>query len=162
MLKIDANLVLTIINLLILVAAMRIFLFKPVKNILAARQAEADRESAQVKARSAEAEAVKARYERTLNETEEERRQIIAKARKQADEEYKRIVGNAKATAKRIEAEAGEEAERTKARILSDAEQEIADMIAAATEKNVGEKTGAGIDDALYNQFLSEVGDKKE
>ena len=43
---------------------------------------------------------------------------------------------------------------------LSDAEQEIADMIALATEKNVGESYGSDIDNALYNQFLAEVEEK--
>ena len=157
MLKLDWNLLFTVINLLILVGAMWYFLFKPVRKILEARQAEADRENALAKAKTAEAEAVKARYEKCLSDTEEERRQIIAKARKQADEEYKKIVNNARSTAKRIEADATEDAARSKARIVADAEQEIADMIAIATEKNVGERRGAGYEDALYEQFLNEV-----
>ena len=162
MLKLDWNLLFTVINLLILVGAMWYFLFKPVRKILEARQAETDRENALAKAKTAEAEAVKARYEKCLSDTEEERRQIIQKARKQADEEYKKIISNARSTARRIEAEATEDAARSKARIVSDAEQEIADMIAIATEKNVGERRGAGYDDALYEQFLSEVAPKEE
>ena len=98
MLKLDWNLLFTVINLLILVGAMWYFLFKPVRKILEARQAEADRENALAKAKTAEAEAVKTRYEKCLSDTEEERRQIIAKARKQADEEYKKIVNNARST----------------------------------------------------------------
>lgn len=160
MLKLDWNLLFTVINLLILVAAMWYFLFKPVRKIIEARQAEADRENALVKARLADAEAAKARYDKCVADAEEERKQILSKARKQADEEYKKIVNNAKATVRRIEAEANEDIARSKARILSDAEQEIADMIAAATEKNVGENCGSSIDNALYNQFLAEVEEK--
>ncbi len=160
MLKLDWNLLLTVLNLLILAGAMWYFLFKPVRKIIEARQAEADRENALAKAKTAEAEAAKARYEKVLAETEEERRQILSKARKQADEEYKKIVGNARATAKRIETEATEDAVRSKARILSDAEQEIADMIAIATEKNVGERHDGESDGALYDQFLNEVAKK--
>ncbi len=162
MLKLDCwNIIFTVVNLLILVAAMWYFLFKPVRKILEARQAEADRDNAAAKNRIAEAEAAKARYEKCLSDTEEERKQILAKARKQADDEYKKIVGNARSNAKRIEADANAEAERSKARILSDAEQEIADMIASATEKNIGEKSGEAVDRALYDQFLGEVGEKK-
>lgn len=160
MLKLDWNLLFTVINLLILVGAMWYFLFKPVRKILEARQAEVDREAALMKAKTADAEAMKARYEKSLSDAEEERRQILSKARKQADEEYKKIVNNAKATARRIETEASEDIARSKARILSDAEQEIADMIALATEKNVGENCGSDIDNALYNQFLAEVEEK--
>ena len=160
MLKLDWNLLFTVINLLILVGAMWYFLFKPIRKILEARQAEVDREAALMKAKTADAEAMKARYEKSLSDAEEERRQILSKARKQADEEYKKIVNNAKATARRIETEASEDIARSKARILSDAEQEIADMIALATEKNVGENCGSDIDNALYNQFLAEVEEK--
>ena len=160
MLKLDWNLLLTVLNLLILAGAMWYFLFKPVRKILEARQAEADRETALMKAKTADAEAMKARYEKSLADAEEERKQILSKARKQADEEYKKIVNNAKATARRIETEASEDIARSKARILSDAEQEIADMIALATEKNVGENCGSDIDNALYNQFLAEVEEK--
>ena len=41
MLKLDWNLLLTVLNLLILAGAMWYFLFKPVRKILEARQAEA-------------------------------------------------------------------------------------------------------------------------
>ena len=44
MLRVDWNLLLTIINLLLLFVLMRIFLFKPVQKIIAARQEEADRQ----------------------------------------------------------------------------------------------------------------------
>ena len=44
MLRVDINLVFTIINLLILFIALRIFLFKPVQKIIAQRQADADKE----------------------------------------------------------------------------------------------------------------------
>ena len=46
MLRVDWNLLLTIINLLLLFVLMRIFLFKPVQKIIAARQAEAEKEIA--------------------------------------------------------------------------------------------------------------------
>ena len=44
MLRVDWNLLFTIINLLVLFVAMRVFLFKPVQKIIAERQEEADRQ----------------------------------------------------------------------------------------------------------------------
>ena len=41
MLRLDWNLLFTVINLLLLFVLMKIFLFKPVQKIIAARQAEA-------------------------------------------------------------------------------------------------------------------------
>lgn len=161
MLKLDWNLLFTVINLLILAAAMWHFLFKPVRKILDARRAEADREAALLRVKSQEADAAKARYEKCLSDTEEERRQILQKARKQADDEYKKIVSNARTTARKIEADATADAVRSKERILADAEQAIADMIALATEKNMGDGGGARVDHALYDEFLSKVEETK-
>ena len=44
MLRLDWNLLFTVINLLLLFVLMKIFLFKPVQKIIAARQAEADKQ----------------------------------------------------------------------------------------------------------------------
>ncbi len=42
MLRIDINLIFTVINVLVLCAAVRIFLWKPIHKILDERQAQAD------------------------------------------------------------------------------------------------------------------------
>lgn len=47
MLKLDINLVFTVINLLIIYFILSKFLFKPVKNILAKRQEEIDKQYAE-------------------------------------------------------------------------------------------------------------------
>lgn len=44
MLKLDWNLLFTIINILLLLILVKVFLVKPIKNIIAQRQAEADEE----------------------------------------------------------------------------------------------------------------------
>ena len=44
MLRLDWNLLFTVINLLLLFVLMKMFLFKPVQKILDERQAEADRQ----------------------------------------------------------------------------------------------------------------------
>ena len=85
----------------------------------------------------------------------------MQKARKQADDEYKKIVSNARTTARKIEADATADAARSKERILADAEQEIVDMIALATEKNMGDGGSARVDHALYDEFLSKVEETK-
>ena len=54
MLKVDINLVFTIINLLVLFVAMRIFFFKPIKKIIEDRQAEADRQFEEAKEKQEE------------------------------------------------------------------------------------------------------------
>ena len=55
MLRLDWNLLFTVINLLLLFVLMKIFLFKPVQKIIAARQAEADKQFDEAAAKQAEA-----------------------------------------------------------------------------------------------------------
>lgn len=161
MLKVDAfNLLMTVINLLLLVVLMRIFLFKPVQKIIAARQAEADRQFAEAASKQKVADDLKQQYESSLSEAEEEKKQIIAEARKTADAEYQKIVSDAEQKASALKENAVVEANKEKAQILKKAEQQIADMVVDAATKVVGEKSGAATDAALYDKFLDKAGDE--
>ena len=151
MLRVDWNLLLTIINLLLLFVMMRIFLFKPVQKIIAARQADESKQAA---------EEARKQYEASLANAEETKKQVLQEARQTADAEYKRIVSDAEKTAKQVKEDAITDAENQKAQILKKAEKDIADMVVDATVKIVGEKKGADVDNALYDKFLDKAGDE--
>ena len=143
MLRVDWNLLLTIINLLLLFVLMRIFLFKPVQKIIAARQEEADRQFKEAGESKQAAEEARKQYEASLANAEEAKKQVLQEARQTADAEYKRIVSDAEKTAKHVKEDAITDAENQKAQILKKAEKDIADMVVDATVKIVGEKKGA-------------------
>ncbi|MGN0438014.1 MAG: ATP synthase F0 subunit B [Lachnospiraceae bacterium] len=161
MLKIDAaNIIFTVINLLILFVAMRFVFFKPIKKVIEERQKEADKQFDDAAAKQEEAEGLKAQYNETLLGIEEERKQTIANARKDADAEYQRIISNAQNEARQIRETAENDAKREKEKIIKNAEKEIADMVVDAAKKVVGTQSGANIDSSLYNEFLSKAGDE--
>ena len=147
MLRLDWNLLFTVINLLLLFVLMKIFLFKPVQKIIAARQAEAD--------------GLKAQYAKSIASVEEEKSKAMQETMKKADAEYQRIVGDAESKAKQIKEDAAVEAENQKTQILNKAEKEIADMVVDAAVKVVGKNSGADVDSSLYNEFLDKAGDKQ-
>lgn len=155
MLRIDFNLVFTIINLLVLFGALYFVLFKPVRRILDERQSEADREYDEAKSLQAEAVSLKGEYEKSLESIDEERAQTLAEARKKADDEYQRIVSNAKDQAKEITDRAVAEGENQKKKILKSAESEIADMVVDAAGKVAASANGADFDRSLYDEFLA-------
>ena len=138
MLRLDWNLLFTVINLLLLFVLMKIFLFKPVQKIIAARQAEADKQFDEAAAKQAEADGLKAQYAKSIASVEEE-----------------------KSKAKQIKEDAAVEAENQKTQILKKAEKEIADMVVDAAVKVVGKNSGADVDSSLYNEFLDKAGDKQ-
>lgn len=160
MLKIDAaNIIFTVINLLILFVAMRFVFFKPIKKVIEERQKEADKQLDDAAAKQEEAEGLKAQYNESLLGIEEERKQTIANARKDADAEYQRIINNAQNEARQIRDTAENDAKKEKDKIIKNAEKEIADMVVDAATKVVGTQSGAKIDSSLYNEFLGKAGD---
>ena len=156
MLRLDWNLLFTVINLLLLFVLMKIFLFKPVQKIIAARQAEADKQFDEAAAKQAEADGLKAQYAKSIASVEEEKSKAMQETMKKADAEYQRIVGDAESKAKQIKEDAAVEAENQKTQILKKAEKEIADMVV-----DVGKNSGADVDSSLYNEFLDKAGDKQ-
>ena len=155
MLRIDFNLIFTVINILVLFGGLWLVLFKPVKKILRERQEEADREYDTAKQKQADADATKEKYDASLAEIDQTRKDTLDEARKKADEEYQRIIGHAEVQAKDITDRATTEAENQKKKILKSANEQIADMVVEAAGKVAGSAEGADFDRSLYDEFLS-------
>ena len=102
MLRLDINIVWTILNLLIIFAIVKIFLIKPIHKILDARQAEIDKQYADAKAAQDSAEELKTKYEASLSGVQAEKEGILNEARGKASNEYDRIVADAQTEAKKI------------------------------------------------------------
>ena len=102
MLRLDINIVWTILNLLIIFAIVKIFLIKPIHKILDARQAEIDKQYADAKAAQDSANELKGQYEASLSGVQAEKESILNEARGKASNEYDRIVADAQTEAKKI------------------------------------------------------------
>lgn len=148
----------TVVNILILMVAVRIFLFKPVNKILSARQAEADAGLDEIEAKKEEASQLKQQYEESMKGIDETKNETIAEARKKASAEYDRIVTDANDKAKDIVDKAKKDAEIEKAKILEKADSEIADLVINATAKVLNAKADPENDKALYDQFIKQAG----
>ncbi len=162
MLRIDINLIFTVINILVLAIAMKIFLFKPVKDIIDKRQKEADEEYEKATVAKNKADELRQQYDDSLLKLEEEKKETLRTARKNADSEYQRIIGLAESKAAMIKSDAQIQAESTRQQVLKRAEREIADMVLNATEKMTGEAVGGKeINSSLYDEFLSKAGEEQ-
>jgi F-type H+-transporting ATPase subunit b len=154
------SIILTVVNLLILLVALKLVLFKPVQKIIAARQEEADKQFNEATKKQEEAEEMKSQYEDSLAEVHKEKKNILDAAREDADEQYQKIVNDARSEAKHIKKKAAVEAEAQKEQILKGAEKEIADIIVNAASKVVGEQSGFKSDAALFDEFLNKAGEE--
>jgi F-type H+-transporting ATPase subunit b len=139
MLRIDSNILWTIINLLILYALMKHFLFQPVHDILDKRKQEA-LES-------------KNKANQQLENMQTICDSMLADAKEQASLEYEQIIADANKKSDEMIEQARiktiEVANEEKAKAKS----EIADLINKAADKITNTKS----DEKLYDDFLKEM-----
>lgn len=156
MLKVDINLLFTVVNVLALCVLVRLFLFKPVKRILAERQERIDRSLAEAEAARTEALAYEEKRRESLRGIEAERLAVLAEAQKKAAEEYEHMVNDAKLRASGIIRTAEAEAAGRRDELLRQAQYEITEIVMAAAAKIAG--VGDGGDGVLYDEFIKKAG----
>lgn len=160
MLRLDINVLWTVINLLIIYVIARKFLFKPVRKVLEARQAQIDKQYEDAQAVQENALELKNNYEKSLDSAAKEKIEIISEAREKASAEYEKIVADAKAQAEKIVTDARKTADQEQEKRMHQAQEQIADLVVAATAKLVAAKQNAEADRELYNQFIAKTGEK--
>lgn len=161
MLRIDINLIFTVVNVLVLCAAVRIFLWKPIHKILDQRQQMVDQSLSDAAQAKAEAEALVEERKASMATIDQERAAAVAEAKKQAKAESARIVEEARSRAVSIVNEAETEASNRKEAILRQAQGEITQIIVAATAKIAGVPAHHGSDSELYDAFLKKAEEEK-
>lgn len=154
------NLLFTVINILVLVALFKKFLFKPVNAVMEQRKEMIDKQYEAAKTKEEAAEEVKKQYEASLAAAEEERAEIIKEAKVSAKAERERILKSADVQAEKIIDDAEKAAEMEQKKALQNMETEIASMAVMVAGKILEQQGSAEGNDALYNQFLTKAGER--
>ena len=154
-----SNLLFTIVNLLVLYAFLRKFLFGRVNAILEQRAALVEEEITSAQTQNREAEELKTQYEEKLTDARQEAAKIVADAQIRAQRAYEGKLAEAEDDAKRLRSEAEAQIATEREAMLRGARNEVASLALLAAAK-VAEKAMDGADDkALVHAFLSEVGE---
>lgn len=162
MLKLDWNLLFTAINLVIWYAIIKLFLFKPVNDIIAKRRDAINGKFNEAETAKKDAYALKAKYEESLSNASSERQNIIDKARASADEEYKRILEEADVKAGAVISNAKEQAKEEHQKIIREADAEIARLVMEATTKLMLDSSNGASDKHIYDEFITKEGEHSE
>jgi F-type H+-transporting ATPase subunit b len=85
-----------ILNFVLLVWLLKRFLYRPILNAIAAREKKVSEELANAAQLQAEAEKERERFQLKLEEFEKQREKSLAAARREAREEYQRLLGEAR------------------------------------------------------------------
>ncbi|WP_426350062.1 F0F1 ATP synthase subunit B [Alloiococcus sp. CFN-8] len=158
MLRLDWNLLFTIINLLILYLLMKKFLYKPVLGIIEKRRSLVEAQlnnSAEIEKQANE---LKAQYEEKLLMGNAEYHTIIEESKKKGELAYEAIIEKANAEAQKILIKAEKKIEREKENALVNLKDEIGMLAIEAAEKIINDKATLGRDCELYDDFLVKVG----
>ena len=159
MIKIDINLVFTIINLLVLYVLMKKFLFGPIIKVMDERKAMIDQQFAGAKEMEDNARELQSKYEDALKSAKEESYQIMEQARKEAKIQSERTVEDTAARVDAMLAKAQEDIRNERENAMRQMESDVASLAMEAAAKIIGKNNGTDQDLSLYDQFLEEAGD---
>ncbi len=155
---INWTLIAQICNLFIQMLLIKKFLFKPVREILAKRQAKADADIREAKEAKEEAAAIKAEYEQNMLEAKEKANELLAAAQKNATAKSDELLkaANQEATAIRQKAEADIAQERRKA--VNELKDEIGSMAMEIAGKVIEREISEKDHTRLIDEYISNVG----
>lgn len=159
MIKIDINLVFTIINLLVLYLLMKKFLFGPIIKVMDVRKAMIDQQFAGAKEQEDQAKALKEQYEGALKSAREESFQIMEQARKEAKAQADITVEDTQAKVSAMLAKAQEDINTERENAMRQMKDDVASLAMEAAGKIIGKNSGADQDLSLYDQFIEKAGD---
>lgn len=156
------NLLLTVLNLLVLLFLMKIFLYKPVLNVIEKRRQLIEQQFSRADMAQKEAEQLKTEYEGCLADAKKLQQEKILEAQTQARNEYDKILSEADAKAQKIVAEAKKAGQEEYEKTLRQAQAQIAGLAVAAAARIVTEAQGEASDKAAYDAFLKKVSTPEE
>ena len=152
LLRIDWNVLFTIINLLILYFGLRKFLIKPVTNVMEQRRQMIEGQMADAKKTTEQANELKSQYEDALKQAHDESAHIVEKA------EYESRVNAADQEAEKIIANAHKTIDLEREKTVQDLQTQIAGLAMMAAGKVLGKADAAEQNKLMYEQFLAKTG----
>lgn len=161
MLKFDINIVWTFVNILVLFAFLKHFLFKPVMAMIEKRENAIADSLQDADNKKAEAYKLKSDYEEDLKHAGEKANVIIKEARDRADIEYNRKLAEAKDEAAKVMVEANNTIELERKKSMESAQAEIAGLALLAASKVIGKNVDDSTNKNFIGDFLKEVGASK-
>ena len=156
-----STVIFAIINFCILVVGLKVFLYKPVCNMLDSRKEEVANNLNSAEEAKLEAQKLKDEYAAQLQNARSEAQDIINQAAKIGEQTKADIVNEAREEAARLTAKAQADIAREKTEALNEIRNEITDLAVLAAAKVVGKTIDVADHQNMVNDFVKEVGEAK-
>ena len=154
------TLIAQICNLFIQLLVVKIFFLDKIKAILDQRREAADKQITDAEAAKAEAMAIKATYEKNMEQSKAKADDILMTAQRSANARSEEIISQAQAAAAQIKSKASADIEMEKKKAINDAKNEISGLAMAIAGKVVGRELNEADQAALVDNFIDELGDQ--
>jgi len=146
-------LILQIGGFVLLLIVFKLFLFKPILDMLDARRSDVESQYANAEAQRTAADELKAQYEKSIAGIEDEMRAKITEAVKDGQRMREEIVSDSRAQADSILAKAQEEIVRERDKAITELKSTVADLAIEAAGKLIE----TNLDDARNRAFIGKV-----
>ncbi len=155
------TMIFTWVNLAILVLLMKKFLFKPILNMLEARDKEVGEMYSKAETAQSSAEAMEKEYSEKLSSAREEAAKIMKDAKYDATVRGEQIVSDAKKEASAILEKAQKEIEREKEAAIHEIKEDIADIAVNIAQKVIEKDLHEKDHERLVSEFIDGWGENK-
>ena len=149
----------SLLNLALLFLIIKYFLYKPVKKMLANRQAKIDGDYDEAREAKEAALAEKAAYDKKLSEAKAEAETVIKNAVSVADAREKEIIADAKEKAEGILRKAESDAVLERKKAEDSIKREIVEVSSALAEKLLEREVNTSDHKQLIDSFIEGIGD---
>ena len=136
------------------------FLFGPVMQLIADRQAEIDGMYSDAGKAKADAQAMEAEYKQKLSAAQATSERLVKEAVDRGHHREEEIIRQANAEADAIREKAAADIAQEKKKAINDAKDEISDLAMAIAGKVVGRALNDADQAALVDHFIDELGDQ--
>ena len=153
------DVVFIIINLIVLYVIMRFVMIKPIKGMIEKRESIIREGLQNAAASEANAKALEEEWNAKIKTAESHSAEMMEEARDNAKREYEKLVADAANEAESIVARAKKNMENEREKAILDLQSQIAEIAIDTTKKVLESSDLKGINDSLYEQFLTETGD---
>ena len=156
------QILISLFNLYLLFLLVKLFLFKPVKTVLAARQAELDAQYASAAKAEQDAQTSRREWEATMQGADAEANAILQSAAEQAKYRGDALISEAQTRADSIIRVAQNEADMERKKALDGVKREIIEVSGALTEKMLEREINTDDHRNLIESFIEKIGDGNE
>lgn len=155
------ELVIQIINTIILFWILKRILFKPVLNIIDARENAIKSDIATGEQAKNEGLALKAEYEQKLAVAKSEGQEIIKQATLRAEQKSEEIISTAKEEATSLKDRANKDITQEREKVMNELKNDISNIAILVASKVIEKDIDQAKHEEMINKFIEEVGEAK-